>query len=119
MGPKRDIVKGWAEACKKYGLPLGVSVHASHAWCWYESSRGSDSKGPLAGVRYDGWLTKADITVKSLGQKTAQNKRRIKSVTLLGSTEAVTWQQTKDALTITKPQAVPSPEAVVFKVTFK
>ena len=88
-------------------------------WCWYESSRGSDSKGPLAGVRYDGWLTKADITVKSLGQKTAQNKRRIKSVTLLGSTEAVTWQQTKDALTITKPQAVPSPEAVVFKVTFK
>lgn len=52
-------------------------------------------------------------------QKTAQNKRRIKSVTLLGSTEAVTWQQTKDALTITKPQAVPSPEAVVFKVTFK
>ena len=60
MGPKRDIVRGWAEACKKYGLPLGVSVHASHTWCWMEPSRGSDSKGPLAGVRYDGWLTKDD-----------------------------------------------------------
>ena len=60
MGPEKDIVGGWAEACRKYGLPLGVSVHASHAWCWYETSRGSDSKGPLAGVPYDGWVTKED-----------------------------------------------------------
>lgn len=60
MGPEKDIVKGWADACQKYGLPLGVSVHASHAWCWYETSRGSDSKGPLKGVPYDGWLTKED-----------------------------------------------------------
>ena len=39
----------WAKACRKYGLPLGVSVHASHAWTWYEGSQ-----------RYDGKLTKAD-----------------------------------------------------------
>lgn len=49
MGPKRDIVGEWAKACRKYGLPLGVSVHASHAWTWYEGSQ-----------RYDGKLTKAD-----------------------------------------------------------
>ena len=60
VGPKKDIVGGWAAACRKYGLRLGVSVHASHAWSWYETSRGADTKGPLAGVRYDGWLTKED-----------------------------------------------------------
>ena len=60
MGPKKDIIGGWAAACEKYGLPLCVSVHASHAWCWYETSRGSDATGPLAGVPYDGWLTKED-----------------------------------------------------------
>lgn len=60
MGPEKDLIGGWAAACKKYGLPFGVSVHASHAWCWYETSRGSDSKGPLKGVKYDGWLTKED-----------------------------------------------------------
>lgn len=49
MGPQKDIVKGWSEACKKYGLPLGVSIHASHAWTWLEPSQ-----------PYDGNLTKED-----------------------------------------------------------
>ena len=60
LGPEKDIVGGWAEACRKYGLRFGVSVHASHAWCWYEVSRGSDEKGVLKGVPYDGVLTAAD-----------------------------------------------------------
>ncbi|MBR5724595.1 MAG: alpha-L-fucosidase [Bacteroidales bacterium] len=60
LGPEKDIVGGWAEACRKYGLRLGVSVHAAHSWCWYETSRGADTKGPLAGVPYDGWLTRED-----------------------------------------------------------
>lgn len=49
VGPKRDIVKGWSDACKKYGLPLGVSIHGSHAWTWLEPSQD-----------FDGNLTKAD-----------------------------------------------------------
>ena len=49
MGPKKDIVGGWAEACKKYGLYLGVSMHASHAWTWMEPS-----------TWYDGNLTKEE-----------------------------------------------------------
>lgn len=60
LGPEKDIVGGWAEACRKYGLRLGVSVHAAHAWVWYETSRGADTKGPLAGVPYDGVLNKED-----------------------------------------------------------
>ena len=60
MGPRKDIVGGWAAACRKYGLYFGVSVHASHAWTWYETSRGHDTKGVMKDVPYDGWLTKED-----------------------------------------------------------
>lgn len=60
VGPKKDIIAGWAEAAKKYNLPFGLSVHASHAWTWFETSQRSDTAGPLKGVPYDGKLTKAD-----------------------------------------------------------
>jgi alpha-L-fucosidase len=59
-GPKKDIIAGWAKAAKAQGLPFGVSVHASHAWSWYEPAQGADKNGPKAGVPYDGKLTKAD-----------------------------------------------------------
>lgn len=49
IGPKKDLIKGWSDACKAEGLPLGVSIHASHAWTWLEPSQ-----------KYDGKLTKAD-----------------------------------------------------------
>lgn len=49
VGPKKDLVGGWVKACKKYGLPYGVSIHASHAWTWLEPSQ-----------QFDGNLTKAD-----------------------------------------------------------
>jgi alpha-L-fucosidase len=49
VGPRKDIVKGWSDACKKYGLPLGISMHGSHTWTWLEPSQD-----------YDGNLTKAD-----------------------------------------------------------
>jgi len=60
VGPKKDIIAGWAKAAKKYNLPFGISVHASHAWTWFETSQRADTAGPLAGVSYDGKLTKAD-----------------------------------------------------------
>ena len=44
MGPKRDIIGEWAAACEKYGLPLGVSIHASHTWTWMEGSQDFDGK---------------------------------------------------------------------------
>jgi alpha-L-fucosidase len=49
VGPKKDLIGGWAEAARKNGLRFGVSVHAAHAWSWYEPSQD-----------YDGKLTKAD-----------------------------------------------------------
>jgi len=60
VGPKKNIISGWAAAAKKYKLPFGLSVHAAHAWSWYEVSQHSDTTGPLRGVPYDGTLTKAD-----------------------------------------------------------
>ena len=49
MGPKKNIIAGWEKAARKEGLPFGVSIHASHAWMFYESAQG-----------FDGKLTKAD-----------------------------------------------------------
>ncbi|MCX6966310.1 MAG: alpha-L-fucosidase [Verrucomicrobia bacterium] len=60
VGPQKNLIGGWAAAAKKNNLPFGVSVHASRAWSWYEPAQGADKAGPLAGVPYDGKLTKAD-----------------------------------------------------------
>lgn len=60
LGPKKDLIGAWAKATKKQGLRFGVSVHASHAWSWYEGSQQADKTGDLAGVPYDGKLTKKD-----------------------------------------------------------
>jgi alpha-L-fucosidase len=60
MGPKEDIIAGWAKAAKNNGLRFGLSVHAAHAWNWYETSQRSDKEGAKAGIPYDGKLTKKD-----------------------------------------------------------
>jgi alpha-L-fucosidase len=61
IGPKRDVMAEWKVAADKAGLPFGVSVHADHAWTWYEPSQRYDQKGgPKMGVPYDGCLTKED-----------------------------------------------------------
>lgn len=60
MGPKRDILKGWADACRKHSIPFGVSLHADHAWLWYEPAQRYDRHGDRAGVPYDGKMTRED-----------------------------------------------------------
>ncbi|BCU79534.1 alpha-L-fucosidase [Luteolibacter sp. LG18] len=60
LGPRKDLIGGWAKAAHDQGLPFGVSIHAAHAWTWYEVAQRADKNGPLAGTPYDGKLTKAD-----------------------------------------------------------
>ena len=60
VGPHKDLVGEFAKAAHEQGLPFGVSVHAAHAWSFYEIAQSADKTGPLAGVPYDGKLTKAD-----------------------------------------------------------
>ena len=44
----------------RHGLRFGVTVHCARTWDWFDVAHGSDKTGPLAGVPYDGMLTKAD-----------------------------------------------------------
>ncbi|MDP4239080.1 MAG: alpha-L-fucosidase [Bacteroidota bacterium] len=60
IGPKKDIIDGWAKAARHNGLYFGASIHAAHAWRFYETAQGSDKTGAKAGIPYDGNLTKAD-----------------------------------------------------------
>jgi len=54
VGPKKDIVGGWAKAARAAGLRLAITSHGDRAWSWYQEAQGSDPTGPLAGVTYDG-----------------------------------------------------------------
>jgi alpha-L-fucosidase len=60
IGPHRDVLAEWKAAADKAGLPFGVSVHADHAWTWYETAQRYDTSGDKMGVPYDGILTKED-----------------------------------------------------------
>ncbi|MBB5349946.1 alpha-L-fucosidase [Haloferula luteola] len=55
VGPKKDIIGGWAKAAKAQGLPFGVSVHAAHAWSWYEPAQSADAKLTLADGKGQWW----------------------------------------------------------------
>ena len=54
MGPKKDIVGLFQKAAKKEGLRFGVSEHLGASYTWFQTSRGADKTGPMAGVPYDG-----------------------------------------------------------------
>jgi alpha-L-fucosidase len=60
IGPKKDMVGGWAKAARAAGLRLAISSHSDRAWSWYQDAQRADAAGPMAGVRYDGLMTKAD-----------------------------------------------------------
>jgi len=54
MGPKKDIMGLWRKATLKHGLRFGMTTHLARSYSWLNTSKGSDKKGPYAGVPYDG-----------------------------------------------------------------
>jgi alpha-L-fucosidase len=54
MGPKKDVLGLWQKAAKKEGLRFGVSEHLGASYTWFQTSRGADKTGPMAGIPYDG-----------------------------------------------------------------
>lgn len=60
MGPKRDIIGGWAKAARDNGLRFGVSIHSAHVWTWMETAQRADKNGEKKGIPYDGKQTKED-----------------------------------------------------------
>lgn len=53
-GPGKDIVGLWRTEARKHGLRFGVSEHIARSYSWFNPSHGADTKGPMAGVPYDG-----------------------------------------------------------------
>ncbi len=60
VGPKRDLLREWVNACKKYNMHYGVTFHHEYTWWWWQTAFGSDATGDKAGVPYDGHLTLKD-----------------------------------------------------------
>jgi alpha-L-fucosidase len=54
IGPKKDIVAMWKKAALANDLRFGASTHMDRTLSWFNTSKGSDKTGPLAGVPYDG-----------------------------------------------------------------
>ena len=54
MGPHKDMVGLWQQAAFRQGLRFGVSEHLGHSFSFLQTAHGTDKKGPLAGVPYDG-----------------------------------------------------------------
>jgi alpha-L-fucosidase len=53
-GPHKDVVGLWGAAARKRGLRFGVSEHLSNSFDWFAPSHLADTKGPYAGMPYDG-----------------------------------------------------------------
>lgn len=60
IGPKRDLLKEWIDACKKLDMNYGVAFHHEYTWWWWQTAFASDKRGQYAGVPYDGHLTLED-----------------------------------------------------------
>jgi alpha-L-fucosidase len=57
------------------------------------------------------------VRIQSLAQDTALRVGKIENVELLGDSRKLTWQQTRDGLTIQLPPEAPTKYAVAFRVT--
>lgn len=60
IGPKRDLLREWVEACRKHGMNYGVTFHHEYTWWWWQTAFGEDKDGEYAGIPYDGHLTLED-----------------------------------------------------------
>lgn len=60
VGPKRDLLREWVDACQKHQMHYGVTFHHEYTWWWWQTAFGSDTKGEKAGIPYDGHLTLED-----------------------------------------------------------
>lgn len=60
IGPKRDLLSEWVNACRKYGMRYGVTFHHEYTWWWWQTAFGCDKSGDKAGIPYDGNLSAED-----------------------------------------------------------
>ena len=53
-GPKRDLVGEFRQAALKNDLKFGVTTHLARSYGWFQTNKGADKTGAMAGVPYDG-----------------------------------------------------------------
>ncbi len=58
------------------------------------------------------------VSMKALGAKSRNTDKPITKITLLGSTDTVTWKQNDDALVIQPNKSWPTPESAIYKIEF-
>jgi alpha-L-fucosidase len=61
IGPHRDLLREWVNACRKRNMHYGITFHHEYTWWWWwQTAFGADSHGEYAGVPYDGHLKPED-----------------------------------------------------------
>ena len=60
VGPKKDMIGGWSSEARKLGMRFCITFHHEYSWWWWADAYKADTKGPKAGIPYDGNLTLAD-----------------------------------------------------------
>jgi len=110
VGPKRDIVGGWARVAREHGLKFGVSNHSAHTWHWFQTAYDYDPEGPLSGVRYDAFrLSKSDSKGtwwEGLDPQQLYGGRNVVMPDGITSTEtANAWHQSHDLVWDEQPPA--------------
>lgn len=60
IGPHRDLLREWTDACRKRNMHYGVTFHHEYTWWWWQTAFGADSQGEYADVPYDGHLKPED-----------------------------------------------------------
>ncbi len=60
IGPHRDLLREWADACRKHDMRYGVTFHHEYTWWWWQTAFCADTEGEFAGVPYDGHLKPED-----------------------------------------------------------
>jgi alpha-L-fucosidase len=60
-----------------------------------------------------------DIVIKSLSKTSKLAAKAVASVSMVGSTEKISWKQSSEGLVIKKPSAMPAWEVIGFKIEFK
>jgi alpha-L-fucosidase len=53
LGPKRDTMAEWRDACRSRGMGFGVTFHHEYSWWFFQTAFMSDTSGAKAGLPYD------------------------------------------------------------------
>ena len=60
VGPKKDMIGEWSKEARKNDMRFCITFHHEYSWWWWADAYKADTKGPKAGIPYDGHLTLAD-----------------------------------------------------------